>query len=140
MTAYVEDRASANFSMTSLVYNPVASDWIDLTIGGSSVTLGQGASANLSGPITGIGVVVKVTSSGSWDFNDLLIRATAPYIVSQPTNLSVALGGIADFAVGATGAPTLLYQWQFSNTNVPDATNSVMSSAMSRPPMLAPTK
>ncbi len=126
MTAYVETSSSANFSMTSLVYNPVASDWTDLTISGSSVTLGQGASANLSGPITGIGVVVKVTSSGSWDFNDLLIRATAPYIVSQPTNLSVALGGDADFAVGATGAPTLLYQWQFSNTNVAGATNSVM--------------
>jgi hypothetical protein len=126
MTAYVETSSSADFSMTSLVYSPIASGWTDLTIGGSSVTLGQGASANLSGPITGIGIAVKVTSTGSWDYNDILIRATAPHIVSQPTNLSVALGGNASFAVGATGAPTLLYQWQFSNTNVQGATNSAI--------------
>jgi hypothetical protein len=58
-----------------------------------------------------------------------LIRATAPHIVSQPTNLSVALGGSANFAVEATGAPALFYQWQFNNTNVATATNSVVSLA-----------
>ncbi len=127
MTAYVESAASANFSLGSLVYNPIASSWTNLTIGSSSVTLGQRASTNLSGPITGIGIVVKVASGGgSWDYNDLLIRATAPHIVSQPTNLSVALGGTTNLAVGATGAPTLLYQWQFNNTNVAGATNSAV--------------
>jgi arabinogalactan endo-1,4-beta-galactosidase len=127
MTAYVESKASANFSLASLVYNPIASSWTNLTISGGSVTLGQRASANLSGPITGIGIVVKVASGGgSWDYSDLLIRATAPYIVSQPTNLSVALGGTTNFAVGATGAPTLVYQWQFNNTNLPGATNSAV--------------
>jgi len=127
MTAYVESAASANFSPASLVYNPIASNWTNLTIGGSSVTLGQRASTNLSGPITGIGIVVKVASGGgSWDYSDLLIRATAPHIVSQPTNLSVALGGTTNLAVGATGAPTLVYQWQFNNTNLAGATNSAV--------------
>ncbi|MGD0813866.1 MAG: glycosyl hydrolase 53 family protein [Verrucomicrobiota bacterium] len=129
MTAYVETSSSADFSMTTLVYSPIASNWTDLTISGSSVTLGQGASANLSGPITGIGIVARVTTTGSWDYNDILIRATAPHIVSQPTNLSVALGGSANFAVEATGAPALFYQWQFNNTNVATATNSVVSLA-----------
>jgi hypothetical protein len=129
MTAYVESSGGANFSLTSLVYNPVASGWTNLTIGGNSVTLGQRASANLSGPITGIGIVVEVGSApggGDWDYNDLLIRATAPCIVSQPANLSVALGGTTNFAVEATGAPTLLYQWQFNNTNLAGATNSAV--------------
>ena len=85
MTAYVESTASVNFSLASLVYNPISSNWTNLTIGSSSVTLGQRASTNLSGPITGIGIVVKVASGGgSWDYSDLLIRATAPHIVSQP--------------------------------------------------------
>jgi arabinogalactan endo-1,4-beta-galactosidase len=127
MTAYVESAASANFSLASLVYNPIASGWTNLTIGSSSVTLGQRASTNLSGPITGIGIVVRVASGGgSWDYSDLLIRATAPHIVSQPTNLSVALGGTTNLAVGATGAPTLVYQWQFNNTNLAGATNSAV--------------
>jgi arabinogalactan endo-1,4-beta-galactosidase len=127
MTAYVENGASQYFSLTSLVYNPIASGWDNLTIGKSSVTLGQGASANLSGSITGIGIFAKVASGGgSWDYNDLLISATAPHIVSQPTNLSVALGGTTNFAVTATGAPTLLYQWQFNNANLAAATNSAI--------------
>jgi arabinogalactan endo-1,4-beta-galactosidase len=129
MTAYVESGGGTNFLLTSLVYNPIASGWTNLTIGSSSVTLGQRASANLSGPITGIGIVVKVGSAsggGSWDYSDLLIRATAPHIVSQPTNLSVALGGTTNLAVGATGAPTLLYQWQFNDGNLAGATNSAV--------------
>jgi arabinogalactan endo-1,4-beta-galactosidase len=130
MTAYVEGSASPNFSLTSLVYNPNASGWINLTVSSHAVTVGSGASGNLSGPITGIGIVVRVASGGgSWDYNDLLISATAPHIVSQPTNQSVALGGNANFAVGATGAPTLVYQWQFNNTNLPNATNSALGLA-----------
>ena len=127
ITPYVESQGGTNFLLTSLMYNPIASGWNQLTIGGSSVTVGSEASSNLSGPITGIGIVVKVASGGgSWDYSDLLIKATAPCIVSQPTNLSVALGGNANFAVGATGAPTLLYQWQFDNTNLAGATNSAV--------------
>jgi arabinogalactan endo-1,4-beta-galactosidase len=126
MTAYVETAASQFFSLTSLVYNPVASDWDDLTIGSHSVTVGQPPAANLSGAITGIGILAKVTSTGSWDYNDLLISATDPYIVSQPSNTSVVLGGTTTFAVEATGAPALFYQWQFNNANLPDGTNSAI--------------
>jgi hypothetical protein len=70
--------------------------------------------------------VAKVTSTGSWDYDDLLISATAPHIVSQPTNLTVALGATTNLSVAATGAPTLLYQWRFNNADLPDATNSAI--------------
>jgi arabinogalactan endo-1,4-beta-galactosidase len=126
MSAFVESAASADFSLASLVYNPIASNWTNLTIGSSSISLGNIASSNLTGAITGIGIVVTVKSAGSWDYNNLLIRATAPHIVSQPANESVALGGNANFAVSATGAPTLGYQWQFNNANMPGATNSFL--------------
>ena len=127
MTAYVESNASTNFSLTSLVYNSLASGWNNLTIGGSSVTVGSAASANLSGPITGIGIVVTVAPNGSWDYENLLISATDPFITSQPTNQSTAVGGNALFTVGATGAPALSYQWQLNNTTLPAATNSSLA-------------
>jgi arabinogalactan endo-1,4-beta-galactosidase len=125
MTAYVESSASANFSLTSLVYNPAASGWKNLTLGAHSVTVGSGASSNLSGLITGIGVYVQIASGGgSWDYNDLQVKATSPWIVSPPANLSVALGGATNFSVQATGAPTLFYQWLFNGAGLQGATNS----------------
>jgi arabinogalactan endo-1,4-beta-galactosidase len=127
MPVNVEGGASANFVMASLVYNPQASGWKKLTIGGSSVTVGSPAGSNLSGSINGIGVVETLTGAGSWDFANLLIDATDPFITSQPTNQSVAPGGNALFSVGATGAPTLVYQWQVNNTNLPGATNSALA-------------
>jgi arabinogalactan endo-1,4-beta-galactosidase len=127
MTAYVEGGASGNFSQTSLIYNPLASGWKNLTVGKNSITVGSLATTNLSGSITGIGVVSILTGAGSWDYENLLISATDPFITSQPTNQSVTVGGNALFTVGATGAPTLNYQWQLNNTNLPNATNSSLA-------------
>jgi arabinogalactan endo-1,4-beta-galactosidase len=128
MSVYVEGGASANFSEASLTYNPLAANWTTLTVGTHSVTQGGAPSSNLSGPITGIGVFAKLVSpGGSWDYNDLLIRATWPFITSQPTNIIVSPGASTDLSVSATGAPTLQYQWIQNATNVPGATNSVLS-------------
>jgi Concanavalin A-like lectin/glucanases superfamily/Immunoglobulin domain/Immunoglobulin I-set domain len=48
-----------------------------------------------------------------------------PTITNQPTNQVVSAGSSASFVVGATGTPTLHYQWQFHGTNIPGATASV---------------
>ena len=45
---------------------------------------------------------------------------TRPSIVSQPANQAVRLGASAMFAVTATGADPLNYQWQFSGTDLAD--------------------
>ena len=58
--------------------------------------------------------------------NALLSVGIAPAIVVQPTNLAVAVGGLASFSVEVTGTPPLSYQWSFNGTNVVDATNSVL--------------
>ena len=127
MTAFAESGGSADFSQTSLIYNPAASGWKNLTVARNSITVGSVASANLSGSITGIGVVAVLTGAGSWDYENLLISATDPFITSQPANQSAAVGGNALFTVGATGAATLGYQWQLNNTNLPNATNSSLA-------------
>ena len=40
---------------------------------------------------------------------------TTPTIDTQPVDLTVAVGANATFAVSASGAPPLAYQWQFFN-------------------------
>lgn len=49
--------------------------------------------------------------------------ATAPAIVSQPTNSTVALGQNAQFAATATGTGPLNYQWSLNGTNLPSGGN-----------------
>jgi arabinogalactan endo-1,4-beta-galactosidase len=128
MTAYVESGASIIFSQTSLTYSPVASHWKSLTINNNSVTRGSTPSTNLSGLINGVGIVVILTNTGgSWDYNNLLIQATYPFITAQPTNQSAAPGGSAVFSVSATGAQTMNYQWQFNSANLPGATNPFLT-------------
>jgi pectate lyase len=51
--------------------------------------------------------------------------STAPTIVTQPTNRTVAAGQSALFAVAANGTAPLNYQWYFNtNTPLPGATSS----------------
>ena len=52
------------------------------------------------------------------------IPAVPVYIAKQPTNQTVSEGGMAVFSVLAGGTPPLRYQWNFSGTNLPSATNS----------------
>ena len=53
--------------------------------------------------------------------------ATAPFIVTQPTNQTVLIGAAADLAVLAGGAPPLSYAWFFGTNRIADATNAVLA-------------
>jgi hypothetical protein len=59
--------------------------------------------------------------------NAVLIVLTPPFITMQPTNQSVAIGGIATFTAVASGTPPLGYQWSFNTTNIPGATNTTLT-------------
>ncbi|MGH7952028.1 MAG: immunoglobulin domain-containing protein [Limisphaerales bacterium] len=67
----------------------------------------------------------------TWDKTNWLMTTyapTAPFIVAQPQDLSVATGQTATFSVVAGGSANLSYQWYFNtNTPVPDATNSILT-------------
>ncbi|MGD1089382.1 MAG: hypothetical protein ABR955_11750, partial [Verrucomicrobiota bacterium] len=57
----------SNFVLQTLTYNPTASNWNTFAISGTSVTLGGLADANVSGNITGVGILqTDVSSGGSW--------------------------------------------------------------------------
>ena len=53
--------------------------------------------------------------------------AALPAITDQPLSQSVLAGSNAIFTVGATGDPTLAYQWRFYGTNLVGATNSSLN-------------
>jgi uncharacterized repeat protein (TIGR02543 family) len=55
-----------------------------------------------------------------------------PTITSQPTNQTVAVGGTANFAVGASGTG-LSYQWTFNGSNIAGATASSYSIPNAQP-------
>lgn len=81
----------------TLVFDPAASNWIALTVTGvgatnSPATLGATAAADLSGSITGVGVLGVHAGNGTVNFDNYLITGTAA--IPEPS-ASVALGGVA---------------------------------------------
>lgn len=56
-----------------------------------------------------------------------VIPGTPPSITAQPASITVAVGGIASFSVGASGSPTLSYFWQRNGVFIPGATASFYS-------------
>jgi hypothetical protein len=54
-----------------------------LTISGSGVTIGSVAPANLSGLITGIGIVQ--VGPGGWNYNEIIVSASVPSTVTPPS-------------------------------------------------------
>ncbi len=53
--------------------------------------------------------------------------AFAPVITKQPVSQTLEPGATAGFSVLAAGSPPLFYQWKVSGTNLPAATNSILS-------------
>ena len=54
----------------------------------------------------------------------LTVDSHPPSITTQPVNQTVNVGQTAAFAVGATGAPPLSYQWQKNQLNIAGATSA----------------
>ncbi|MGA2247936.1 MAG: immunoglobulin domain-containing protein, partial [Verrucomicrobiota bacterium] len=59
----------------------------------------------------------------------LNVYPVPPFITTQPSSLSVAIGGTATFTVVAGGTPPLSYQWSVDNTNISTATNASLALA-----------
>jgi hypothetical protein len=67
-------------------------------------------------------------TSGTVRFDMLTVYGTAmPIISAQPVSVVAVVGDDVDFDVTAAGAAPLGYQWMFANTNLPSATNSILT-------------
>jgi hypothetical protein len=99
-------------------FNPAVTNWNNLTIAGTAVTIGAQVSSPLTGNITGAGLIfVHNASGGDMNFQYFQIVTnqavgTAPYIGSNiPLDVGVASGGGASFGVSATGTQPFTYDW-----------------------------
>ena len=77
----------------------------------------------------GIYTVVVSNAFGRMESSDALVTVleSTPYILKQPTNVSVLVGGSVVFSVTARGSTPLHYQWRFNGADIPDATNSTLA-------------
>ncbi len=57
----------------------------------------------------------------------LTVNVLTPFITLQPTNQTVLAGANVTFTGGASGTAPLSYQWIFSGTNLPGATNATLT-------------
>jgi hypothetical protein len=115
----------ATFTNWTMVYTANASVWNNLTLNATYVTIGSVAGANLSGNITGIGIVelenTNFTSNGDgFNYNKIVInQGQGDFPSNPPTNSAAAVtpqyvyvGGGASFLPTFTGAPNLIYRWK----------------------------
>ena len=49
------------------------------------------------------------------------------FIITQPVNRKVAVGGTTSFSVTAGGTPPLNFQWRFNGNNITNATNATLT-------------
>ena len=130
--------ASPTFYKFAITYNPAATNWYVLT-NTTVVGVGGPAPANLSGPITGIGIVSSLAAAGSWDYNYFLIRSISNTVVQPPTigaaplsQTSYAGAGVS-FGVSANGTGPFTYQWQSNGVSLANggrisgATNAILT-------------
>jgi len=73
--------------------------------------------------------LIASNSAGLATNSASLFVLVPPSISQQPTNLSVVTGSPAGFSVGASGVPSVKYQWSRNGTPLPNATNSSYSLA-----------
>jgi len=96
---------SATYSTYSQTFDPHAINWDNLTLTGTGAIIGSAASANLSGSITGAGLVfVHTGTGGTFDFNNFLVTGTG---IGGVTVNSVSSGNIN---VSWVGAPNVSLQ------------------------------
>jgi hypothetical protein len=77
----------------------------------------------VSSPTAGAGAGVLKWAKTNWLITSY--PATAPFIVSQPENLTLTPNQSASFTVVVGGSSPLHYQWYFNtNTPLPNATNA----------------
>jgi hypothetical protein len=95
----------------------------------SAVSIAQAPPAQTAMP-AGTNLVVLTVSDASSNQTTRAVNVIVPgepHIAVQPADLTLAVSSNATFSVLACGAAPLFFQWQYSGTNLPGATNAVLT-------------
>lgn len=135
-TNRLQPTGGASFVTNSYKFNPAMSAWDQLTVSGTgsdTVTLlpvvGTAATNDLTGYITGVGLVVTRTGGLTLQFDNYTVLgaippSVLPVISSPPFSTTNYTGTTATFTVAANSngvSSVLTYQWQ-TNTAVGSST------------------
>ncbi|HSY43214.1 MAG TPA: immunoglobulin domain-containing protein [Candidatus Acidoferrum sp.] len=123
--------ATATYATSQQQFQSVAAAWDTLTINANGATIGGQAPANLTGNITGAGVVVVDTGGGFWNVDNFLVTTdSSPAIAAainqsytSPYSQTVYPGAGVSFAVAATGTQPLSYFWQSNGVAIGNGGN-----------------
>lgn len=118
--------------------NPSRNVMFEMNLDGTAYTIihqftntSEGTDPNFGLTLSG-GMVYGTTWTGGSGDNGvvfgLVLPTTAPNLFAPPQSQAVAMGSSLSFVVGASGAPTLTYQWFFNGTPLGSAsTNSCLT-------------
>jgi len=128
--ATVYEGGTTNFSVATSGTPPLTYTWyhfqnvilgaINSTLTLSNVTPGQAGEYSVAVSNAFGGVVSDIATL-------TVLPTVTPTITQQPQSITRYRTGTATFRVAATGASSFGYQWQFNQTDLPDATNSTLT-------------
>jgi hypothetical protein len=106
---------SGTYSTVTYAFNPAAANWKTLTIATSGGLVGSTASSNLSGVMTGAGLVfVTVGSGGNFNFDNFGINGSGLGDINTGpvANGQIGLTWVGNPAVNLQSSTSLLNGWQ----------------------------
>ena len=106
-----------------LQFDPAASGWNNLTVGSSSAIIGAGAAGNLTGNITGAGVVFVFTGAALYSIDSLMVvtDSTPPVLATFPSEPNVPYpqtvywGSGVSFSFTQAGTLPFTDNWEFND-------------------------
>ena len=116
----------AIFTNAIVPFTNAASAWRLLTINATDVTIGAAPGSNLSGLMTGIGIV-ELPTTGGFNYNQLAVATlTTNQVVGTPPTITAGntpqysyAGGGASFLIQAAGTAPLGYIWETNGIPLP---------------------
>jgi hypothetical protein len=106
---------SATYATYTMAFNPAAANWKQLTVTSSGGLVGSPAASNLSGVMTGAGLVfVTVGTGGTFDFDNFQITGTGlgGITVGPLTGGNITLSWVPNALVNLQSTTNLLGNWQ----------------------------
>ena len=113
---FLQDLCNDWINSLNLSGNAVRSPFAT-AISGDGLSITQGNDGNLYYLSRSAGALYKIIYN----------KTTAPFITTQPGDLTVAEGQQASFSVNALGSTPLAYQWQKSGVNIPGAASAILT-------------
>jgi hypothetical protein len=116
--------ATGTYTTYAMQFSKLAASWDSLTLTPTGATIGAVAAGNLTGNITGAGVVCVYSSTGgNLNLANFLmttdsVSATPPIITASPLSQTVYAGAGVSFAGSASGSQPLTYYWQFNGAPI----------------------